>query len=75
MRTLIFSCAALGSCFVLSGQRMTGHLQGGLGLPADPLASVSILQAALLGARAHTRRAERCFRTWSSLVLGFDPRI
>ena len=40
---------------------------------ADPLSSVSILQAALLRAQVHAWRAEQRFHTWSSLVLVSIP--
>ena len=40
---------------------------------ADPLPSVSVLQAALLRAHMNAWRAERRFHTRSSLVSDFDP--
>ena len=44
-------------------------MQGGLGLLTDPLASISILQAAPLRAHMHTWRAERHFHTWSWVLI------
>ena len=49
IRILIFSCWLPGVSLP-SGQRMMGDLKGSLRLPADPVSSICILQAALLRA-------------------------